>query len=419
MIVTAFSHWIVAMQPLYLVNMFLGVTVTCCMIIVAAGKHRELMIWACGFALYATSFALFGLRSELPIVISVIGGNGALSFMFAMFVEGLARLYRVPISRWFIWLPPMMTLVAFIIFLEDLDTRIILGVISSSYHSLLVLYLVFRGLNSTQGRGRWIIFCAIVFHACVLLIRSLLIASGVYDGTGFLSPSVQQTFFLSMALSTVVMFAFGLLVVYKERAEAEAWRQANFDPLTNVGNRRALKKILQGMALRPRNKINYCAVILLDLDNFKELNDTYGHSVGDELLVLVAQRIKHKLNSSDQVIRLGGDEFLILLDNLGSDLVNAENKALKVGQRLLNHLCLPYHLNVSGEKKQSLIELDYSVTASMGIKLFHCDEAASEEVMSAVDLSMYKAKKAGKNAICCRDTIYSGQPKSTLTHLSE
>lgn len=412
MIFTTFTNWIAAMQPLYLVNTLLGATVTCCMLIVAAGKHRDLMIWACGFALYAISFSLFGLRSELPQMVSVIGGNGALSFMFAMFVEGLARLYRVPISRWFIWLPPMMTLVAFIVFLEDFDTRIKLGVISSSYHSLLVLYLVFKGVYATQGRGRWIIFCAIVFHAGVLLVRSLLIASGVYDGTGFLAPSVEQTFYLSMALSTVVMFAFGLLVVYKERAEAEAWRQAHFDPLTNIGNRRALKKILQDLSVRSRRKLNYCAVILLDLDNFKELNDTYGHSVGDELLILVAQRIKHTLSASDQVIRLGGDEFLILLENLGSDLTTTEENALKVGQRVLDHLCLPYQLDVSRGEKEPVIQLEYSVTASMGIELFHCDEAAREEVMSAVDLAMYTAKKSGKNAICCHDRIYPSQHQS-------
>lgn len=414
MIFVPFANWVETMQPLYLVNVLLGITVTCCMIIVAAGKQRDLMVWACGFALYAISFALFGLRSELPQMVSVIGGNGALSFMFAMFVEGLARLYRVPISRWFIWLPPLMTLIAFIVFLEDFDRRIILGVISSSYHSLLVLFLVFKGVYSTQGRGRWIIFCAIVFHAGVLIVRALLITFGVIDGSGFLSPSAEQTVYLSMALSTVVMFAFGLLVVYKERAEAEAWRQAHFDPLTNVGNRRALKKILQDLSMRSRRKLSYCVVILLDLDNFKELNDTYGHSVGDELLILVAQRIKHNLNASDTVIRLGGDEFLILLEGLGSDLTTVESKALKVGQRVLEHLRLPYQLNVRRGEKEPVIQLEYSVTASMGIELFHCNEAAREEVISSVDLAMYTAKKAGKNAICCRENIYPGQNQSIV-----
>lgn len=396
-----------SIQPLYLVNILLGFTITICVLIVAAGKHRDLMIWASGFGLYVLAFVLFGLRSELPLMVSVIGGNGALGFMFAMFVEGLARLYRVPISRWFIWLPPLLSVVGFVILLDDFDSRVILGVASSTYHSILVLFLVFKGLFSTPGRGRWIVFFAIVFHALILLIRALLIVSGVIDGSGFLSPSAEQTVYLSMSLSTIVMFAFGLLVVYKERAESDAWREAHYDPLTNVSNRRVLKHRLQGLSLSHERSAGYCAIILLDLDNFKALNDTYGHTVGDRLLVLAAQRIKHSLDLSDEIIRLGGDEFLILLEHLGDDLAEAESKALTVAKRILAILCQPYQLDVDGDGAKPTLHLEYTVTASMGIELFQCKDANREAAMSAVDQSMYKAKQAGRNAIFCRGRICS------------
>lgn len=404
---TTVASWVESMQPLYLVNMVLGVTITSCILLVAIGKHRDLMVWACGFALYVIAFALFGLRSELSPIVSVAGGNGALAFMFAMFVEGLARLYRVSLSRWLIWLPPMLSVIGFVILLDDFGSRVILGVISSTYHSILVLFLVFKGLFSTPGRGRWIIFFAIVFHASVLLVRAILVVFGVIDGSGFLSPSTEQTVYLSMSLSTVVMFAIGLLVVYKERAESDAWREAHYDPLTNVSNRRVLKHRLQGLALSHENSSGYCAIILLDLDNFKALNDTYGHTVGDRLLVLAAQRIKHNLDLSDEVIRLGGDEFLILLEQLGNDLDSAELKAITVARRMLEILGKPYKLDVDGGGEKPTLHLEYTVTASMGIELFQCKDANREEVMSAVDQSMYKAKQSGRNSITCRGRVCS------------
>lgn len=405
---TAVAAWIESVQPLYMVNMVLGVTITSCILIVAAGKHRDLMVWAGGFALFTLSFVFFGLRSELPVAVSVIGGNAALAFMFAMFIEGLARLYHVPLSRWFIWLPPMLSLAAFIVYLDDFNSRIVVGVVSSSYHSLLVIFLASWGLRSTSGRGRWIIFFAIVFHAGIFLVRALLIVLGVIDGSGFLSPSVEQSIYFSLLLSAVVMFAIGLLVVYKEHAEKDAWQEAHYDPLTKAANRRVLKQRLKALSRDTEKSQSYCAILLLDLDNFKALNDTYGHSAGDNLLVLVAERIKGCLYGEDEIIRLGGDEFVILLESVGQQVDEAETNALNVAHKVLKQLRQPYQLEVNRGSHEPLLSLQYTVTASMGVELFQCCDASREKVMSEVDLLMYQTKRSGKNGICCRGIIYSG-----------
>lgn len=401
------AAWIESVQPLYMVNIVQGLTITSCLLIVATGKHRDLMVWAAGFALYTLSFVFFGLRDELPMTVSVIGGNAALAFMFAMFIEGLARLYTVPLPRWLIWSPPMLSMVAFIAYLDNFDARIIIGAISSSYHSILVIFLASWGLRSSTGRGRWIIFSAIVFHAGIFLTRGLLIAIGVIDGSGFLSPSVEQSIYFSLLLSAVLMFAIGLLVIYKEHAETDAWQEAHYDPLTKVANRRVLKQRLKALAMDPEKHQSYSAMLLLDLDNFKSLNDTYGHSAGDRLLILVAERIRDCLYGSDQIIRLGGDEFVILLEGMGDKLDHAENSALNVASKVLRQLHQPYQLEVDMGNNEPVLKLEYTVTASMGVELFLCCDANQEKIMSQVDLLMYQVKKSGKNGICCRNIVYS------------
>jgi diguanylate cyclase (GGDEF)-like protein/PAS domain S-box-containing protein len=182
--------------------------------------------------------------------------------------------------------------------------------------------------------------------------------------------------------------AFSEITQHKQ-AEAEIHRLAHFDPLTNLPNRRLLHDRLHHALSASARSRRYGAVLFLDLDNFKVLNDTRGHDVGDELLVETADRIRRCVRDDDTVARLGGDEFLVLLENLGADAQMAALQAGAVGEKLRLALAAPYV--VSGREFHS--------AASLGVTLFRGQEESVETVLRRADLAMYQAKGAGRNAL--------------------
>tara|TARA_R100001039_G_C1853218_1_gene114403 strand:+ start:5116 stop:6321 length:1206 start_codon:yes stop_codon:yes gene_type:complete len=390
-----------AIQPLYLVNIAVGIALALCVAFVATRADRDLLFWASGFALYALSFALFGLRDTIASATSIIGGNTAMALMFALFTEGICRLYGIKISRWYIWTTPVLAILGFALLTENLEGRITLGVAMTTYHSLLVLYLVTRSLLLAEGRGKWIIFAAVAGYALMFLVRSALVVLGISSGASFLSPGTGQSIYFSIATVAVVMFAIGLLVNYKERAEAMAWQQAHHDPLTTVGNRRVLQQRLIALTTQQAATASYHGLILMDLDHFKDLNDTCGHTLGDQLLVLVADRLKNTVSNTDVVIRLGGDEFVILLERLDPDPAIARDNALHIARRLLEHIRQPYQLLTTDDKTGELKHITYNVTASMGVEIFSGNAFSHEDVLRAADIAMYKAKQHGRNDIHC------------------
>ena len=157
------------------------------------------------------------------------------------------------------------------------------------------------------------------------------------------------------------------------------------DPLTGLANRTSLMPALDQAVQRARRKNSKLAVVFLDLDGFKEINDVYGHDAGDALLIELAGRLRDNLRSSDLIARLGGDEFLVVLEEV-QDPAPVET----VAKKLLVETVRPY----------SLPGAQASVTASIGISIFPDDAADATALMKHADMAMYAAKQAGKN--CCR-----------------
>jgi diguanylate cyclase (GGDEF)-like protein len=154
------------------------------------------------------------------------------------------------------------------------------------------------------------------------------------------------------------------------------------DPLTGLANRTSLMPSLEQAVSRARRKNAKLAVVFLDLDGFKQINDAYGHDAGDALLVELAGRLRDNLRASDLIARLGGDEFVVVLEEV-------QEPALVeiVAKKLLVETVLPYTL--PGARA--------SVTASIGISIFPDDAADALALVKHADLAMYAAKQAGKN----------------------
>lgn len=182
----------------------------------------------------------------------------------------------------------------------------------------------------------------------------------------------------------------------RKAAEKEISSLAFYDPLTGLPNRRLFQDRLQQALVTSERYGNLGALLFIDLDKFKVLNDTQGHDVGDELLRRVGQRLTQAMRQGDTVARLGGDEFIILLEGLGhSDYDEAANHAERVAEKVHHTLNLTYDLH----------GLIYEATPSIGITLFQGNQVAPEELVKQADIAMYDAKAGGRNTIRFYDPV--------------
>ena len=180
--------------------------------------------------------------------------------------------------------------------------------------------------------------------------------------------------------------------------EQEIYNFAFYDALTQLPNRRLLNDRLdQAMATSKRSG-RYGALMFLDLDNFKLLNDTHGHAMGDLLLPEVGHRITGCLREMDTVARLGGDEFVSVLCELDTDQARSTLQASVVAEKIHAILAEPYELKWPRENGMDTT-IEYRCTASIGVVLFINHEASREDILNRADIAMYQAKVAGGNLI--------------------
>jgi diguanylate cyclase (GGDEF)-like protein len=168
---------------------------------------------------------------------------------------------------------------------------------------------------------------------------------------------------------------------------------AFYDPLTNLPNRRLLRDRLQRALSFSKRDRQFGAVLMIDLDNFKSINDTLGHDIGDLFLKEIALRLQSCLRQSDTVARLGGDEFIVMLANLSQHERQAALQAQEIGEKILKSMALPVML---GDQLQHR-------SPSIGACLFRGDELSIEELFKRADISMYQAKNNGRNNLLFYD----------------
>jgi len=173
----------------------------------------------------------------------------------------------------------------------------------------------------------------------------------------------------------------------QKRARQEIENFAYYDALTSLPNRRLLADRYQhAMSIAQRAK-TYCALLFIDLDKFKVLNDTKGHDVGDQLLIEVAHRIQHTVRSGDTVARLSGDEFVVILESLDQNASIAYQQVSEIAQKLLAELNKSYYLSL----------FEFSTSASIGVTLFNDNALTFEDHLRHADTAMYLSKDSGGN----------------------
>ena len=187
----------------------------------------------------------------------------------------------------------------------------------------------------------------------------------------------------------------GIVILYQDvtqlrKASAEIAQLAFFDPLTGLPNRRLLTDRLQHAIEACAHSQRQGALLFLDLDYFKTLNDTMGHQVGDVFLQQVAQRLQTCVGSSNTLARLGGDEFVVMLQDLSPEHAEAMAQTRRVGEAILAAMNAPFDLN----------NTVYRSSCSVGATLFGEGTQSSSDLLKQADIAMYQVKNAGRNALC-------------------
>ena len=206
-------------------------------------------------------------------------------------------------------------------------------------------------------------------------------------------------------IAGVLTMSCGVLLRHLARSLAEGEQLAFYDPLTGLPNRRLLRDRLAGLLASSERQQVFSAVMFIDLDRFKTINDARGHATGDHLLRLVAQRLSDLVRKSDTVARIGGDEFVVLLGHLAPDLAAAGNAAQAVAEKI--RAALAQEFEIAGQ--------DYASSASIGVTLLPKFGQSADDLLREADTAMYRAKGGGRNGIAFFEAAMQAEVERRLT----
>jgi len=176
----------------------------------------------------------------------------------------------------------------------------------------------------------------------------------------------------------------------RKKVEEDVKHFAFYDALTDLPNRRLLIEHLEKSMQSITRTNKSMAILFLDLDKFKSLNDTYGHAEGDELLIQVAKRLNLTVRKQDIVSRIGGDEFIILLDNLPNNLIKSKKSTQTIANKIIKTIKTPFILK----------NITYEISTSIGVFIFNNDQLKTDTIFKKADIALYQAKEEGRGRAC-------------------
>jgi diguanylate cyclase (GGDEF)-like protein/PAS domain S-box-containing protein len=238
-------------------------------------------------------------------------------------------------------------------------------------------------------------------HPSMLALRSGNAVSGVV--MGIVAPDRGPVWISVTAIPLFengeVSAAYAIFEDITERKllEDRVAQLAFYDPLTKLPNRRLMHDRLEQAHASCKRNASFGAAMVLDLDNFKPLNDRHGHMVGDLLLIQVAQRMTDCIREVDTVARFGGDEFVVIVGSLGPERTASTEMVAAIAEKIRLSLCQPYELFPVIDGKAQCIE--HHCSASIGVVLFDQNASDAHDLLKRADVAMYQAKKEGRNRV--------------------
>ncbi|MCJ8318539.1 MAG: GGDEF domain-containing protein [Colwellia sp.] len=339
------------------------------------------------YLLLALAFLLIGLRDYISHWFSIIAANSLLIIAFSLLARGLFIFFNKTHKGFvtssfviqFLLIPSFIYLTFY-----NFDTRWRIIIIS------ILLVIIFTYIAVTLFRSKnkhhflYIIQFSFLFCAAFFAYRTLWTIAEVNLDTYMQAGIVHGLSFLTLQLLTVSV-SFAISWSASDELAKDLALQATIDPLTQTYNRRALESIAEKSFAKARRVKTNIVIIIMDIDDFKHINDAYGHQAGDQVLVEFTQRLRDNLREYDTLARYGGEEFLLLLPN--TELTIAQT----IAEKLRNIIAAPVFLIHKN--------IHVTITASFGLAMGQGELLDWEQLMFQADSALYQAKNEGKNKV--------------------
>lgn len=347
---------------------------------------QGLGLWGLGALLGMLASVFYGAERLIPPSLAAIGGNALALTACGLMYFGTQRFYAQPVhwQRWAgVGAISVCALSYFAVVQPDYQMRVAIFTAT-----LAGLFAAHARLLWRQGRGFAARFTLVVMGLQTVIFAARCVAAFWLDNANahrFAASTIHNAYFVSFSFM-VLLFLVGVLLMASERVRAEFEHMATFDSLTGALNRRVLLLAGEQELLRWQRHAHPFAVLLIDIDHFKQINDQHGHLVGDQVLKRLAATLRQPLRKTDLLARYGGEEFLVLLP------VTDDATARELGERVRAAVqALPNDL-ASGP-----------CTISVGVSGVRDGDTTFDQLVARADLALYQAKNAGRNRVVMID----------------
>ncbi len=335
---------------------------------------------ALGLALQTITFLLFFLRDQTPAFISVLLGNTALSASLSFFCAAIGEFKQLRLPRILLWGPPLVLALIFSFLMNNIGARIIVSCLLLSTQCIFALFTLLNRQSKVMGRGQYLLAGGLVITIFVLVMRILSVVFAPSDIISMLHQTPIQVLTFMATFISLILISNGFVLMIKERADERIRLMAMKDRLTGIWNRIRLEEAAQQEIARLERYGHPVSLIMMDLDHFKQVNDQFGHGMGDQVLKEFCAVVQSCIRTTDILGRWGGEEFVLILPNSGY------TSAVLLAER------------IRSEIEQHIFPDELRLTTSLGMAVCQSTDTWNSWLERA-DQALYRAKSIGRNRV--------------------
>lgn len=341
--------------------------------------------WTLALVVQAAAFLLFAAKDALPTWATIVTANGLIGFSFSLIAAALLEFRGSSLPRLVHPMAAAVPAFAVAALIHDLGARLVVANFLFAAASAAIVALAWKKVDGVSGGTRGLFLGGFALGAAGFVSRGIGPLVGPLSPEGFFAPTPWQAVSLMVNYSVILIASVSYLLMQKERADHLVQQQASLDPLTHTFNRRTLNDLARKQLARARRLGAPLSLVLLDIDHFKQVNDTHGHLAGDRVLVKFAQVVRDQLREEDVLARYGGEEFCLLLPDVPG----------------------PGAVALAGRIRKAVAKESFAVdgkaialTLSAGVAA-RIDEGPDEldDLVARADEALYIAKNRGRNRV--------------------
>ncbi len=378
------TPYIIDIRTVFLIQVFVNLVIGLAIWLSTRGRYEYGLEYFVGLFLSqaAVQFLLF-FRGILPDFITIVLANTLLIASYNLGYLGYCHFFHRQIYWWLVYLPVILIFILFIIFIDNFRMRAtILALISAIQYAIQAVFLISINERAVQ-RSKPILLSGYGMIIAVFIIRGAYLTLTENGFTDIFDPVWANSVTFFMTIPCIILIALGVLLMLSDRLLEENRELATRDSLTHIFNRRTFFDLARRELARAERYNHETSILMVDIDRFKLVNDTYGHPVGDEALVHLVRIIKDSVRMQDLYGRYGGEEFTILLAETSPE------EAIEIAERLREKIAAS-SLRIQNNTIKMTVSI--GVASAKGE-----DKPTLENLINDADEAMYAAKNAGRN----------------------